>query len=294
MSEFGVVLVGVDGSQVAKDALVFAAREADRRGARLVVAHACRPGTHGDGGLEVRPFAEIVRAESVATLAELYPRLDYQVIQRDTPAADLLVELSAAADLLVVGTHRCGRARGFVLGSVSQRVAAQASCAVVTISGEPEHEDGPVVLGASTTPGGLAALAFACREAALAGAAVRAVRSVTVEGLALFTSAHAPVLDPVSLHAAARAELDTIVGTAAAEYPDVPVEAVVSEQDPFTALLEAAGDASLLVIGSRRGPDSALPHLGPVAAWLLHQAACPLAVVGAGPAAPDPVATTGT
>lgn len=280
MTESGVVVVGVDGSQVAKDALVFAAHEAERRGARLVVAHACRAPEPASNVAEVQPFADILREEAIATLAAVAPHLDYRIVQRDAEPAELLVDLSASADLLVVGTHRSGRLRGFVLGSVSQRVAAQASCTVVTISATPEHPDGPIVLGASATPGGLAALRFACREAALRAVPVRAIRSITVEDWALFTPANALVLSSGVLHDAARSELDTILRTAREEFPDVTIGGAVSERDPFNALLQAAGEASLLVIGSRRGRHSPLPHLGPVAAWLLHQASCPLAVVG--------------
>lgn len=280
MSEYGVIVVGIDGSEVAKDALVFAAHEAARRGSRLVVAHACRPAGPAHTDTEVQPFAEIVREEAIATIAAIEPHLDYHIVQRDTDAAELLVALSAEADLLVVGTHRSGRLRGFVLGSVSQRVAAQAPCTVVTISGAPEHQDGPIVLGASATPGGLAALRFACYEARLRGVPVRAVRSITVEDWALFTPANALVLSAGVLHDAARSELDRILHAARTEFPDVTINGAVSERDPFTALLQAADEASLLVIGSRRNQHSPLPHLGPVSAWLLHQASCPLAVVG--------------
>lgn len=280
MAESGVIVVGIDGSEVASEALVFAAHEANRRGCRLVIVHACRTAEPASPAAEVRPFADIVREEAAATVAALYPRLEYQIVQRDADPAALLVRLSAAADMLVVGTHRSGRLRGFVLGSVSQRVAAQATCTVITISGAAQHDDGPVVLGAAATPGGVAALRFACREAALRGVPVQAIRSITVEDWALLMPANALVLGAGVLRDAARAELDRILQTARHEYPDVAISGTVSERDPYTALLQAATDASLLVIGSRRSQQATLPHLGPVAAWLLHQAACPLAVVG--------------
>lgn len=280
MTETGVVVVGVDGSKVANDALVFAAREAALRGSHLVVANACRSSQSAHPDTEVRPFAEILRGEAAATIADVTPRLAYRIEQRDIDAAHLLITLSANADLVVVGTHRSGRLRGFVLGSVSQRVAAQAACTVVTISGEPEHESGPIVLGASATPGGLAALHFACHEAGLRGTPVHAIRSITVEDWALSTPASALVASPDLLRDAAQSELDQILHTARDEFPNVAITGAISERDPFTALLHAAGQASMLVIGSRRRQQSPLPHLGPVAAWLLHQAQCPLAVVG--------------
>ena len=274
------VVVGIDGSEVANTALVFAADEARRRGARLIVAHAgdvshlARPET------EVRPFAEILCQEAVATVAAVDPQLDCRVVLRAAAPAELLVELAASAELLVVGTHRMGRLRGWVLGSVSQYVAAHARCPVVTISAPPDHDDGAIVLGVSATPGGIAALRFACEEARVRGVPVRAIRSIISEDWALSAPGREMVLGSDILHDAAQAELDRVLAEAKESYPDVSVDGETSNTSPFSALLDAADGASMLVIGSRRGQSSPLPHLGPVAAWLLHQATCPLAVVG--------------
>lgn len=276
----GVVVVGVDGSEVAKQALVFAASEAELRGCRLIVAHACPPAEPDAVPTEVLPFADIVRKEVVATLAAVQPRLDYRIEQRDADPAALLLELGAAADLLVIGTHRSGRLRGFVLGSVSQRVTTQTTGTVVAISGAPERDDGPVVLGASSTPGGLAAMRFAFGEARLRGAAVRAIRCVTFEDWIRYSRGGHVAFGPDGVRDAAAAELDSMLREARAEYPDVSVEAAVCEANAFATLLQASQEASMLVVGSRRGPQSLLPRLGPVSAWLLHQTSCPLVLVG--------------
>lgn len=280
VSGYGVVLVGIDGSEVAGAALEFAANEAHLRGARLVIAHAAGAAERATAENGERPFAEVVCQEAMAKVAAMHPHVECEVVRRDGDPAALLVELGATADLLVVGTHRTGRLRGWVLGSVSQYVAAHALCPVVTISGTPERASGPVVLGASATPGGLAAMRFACEEARVRAVPVRAVRSITTEDWALSGPGYAMMLGADVLHDAAQAELDTVVTTAKELYPDVTISGEVTSANPFTALLVDAADASLLVIGSRRDQEAALPHLGPVAAWLLHQAACPLAVAG--------------
>jgi nucleotide-binding universal stress UspA family protein len=181
----GVVVVGVDRSEVAKAALVFAAREADRRGSRLVVAHAGDLPRREHSERRVEPFGESLSREAITTVAAVAPHVDCRVEVRQADASDLLVELSTGADMLVVGTHRTGRLRGWVLGSVSQRVAAHARCPVVTISGTPTHDIGPVLLGASASPGGLAAARFACEEARVRGAEVRAVRAIRTEDWAV-------------------------------------------------------------------------------------------------------------
>lgn len=279
MSGYGVVLVGVDGSAVSGTALEFAADEAHRRRAGLVIAHA---GTSAsvDPQAVVERFAEIVCREAVASIAARHPDLDSHTVMRVADPGALLVELAASADLLVVGTHRTARLRGWVLGSVSQYVAAHADCPVVAITSTPAHDAGPVVLGASASPGGLAALRFACEEARVRNVAVHAIRSVITEDWALSGPGYAAVIGPDVMHDAARAELDKVLSLAEEEYPDVSLSGDVSTGNPFLDLLKAADAAALLVVGSRRGTDAVLPHLGPVAAWLLHQAACPLAVVG--------------
>lgn len=274
------VVVGIDGSAVAEAALRFAAGEAARRGARLVIAHGGDVHRQVPGHLEVTPYGELVCKEAVETVGDLYPRVECEVVWRDESPGELLVELSVAADLLVVGTHRTGRLRGWVLGSVSQYVAAHAHCPVVTLSGSPEHDDGPIVLGASASVGGLAALKFACEEAARRNVAVRAVRSVTTEDWMLSGPGAQTLIGADVLHDAARAELDKVLAIARESYPDLTITGEVSNASPFADLLNASRGASMLVIGSRRPQDASLPHLGPVAAWLLHQATSPLAVVG--------------
>lgn len=276
MNSQGVVLVGIDRSEVAEDVLAFAAREAHGRGARLMIAHAGSAGPSGDG----QPGSQQICEAALTFVSATYPGQECEVVCRDENPAALLNELSQQADLLVVGTHRTGRLRGWVLGSVSQSVAAHASCPVVAISGPSEHADGPIVLGASPSPGGMAALAFACEQARRVGSQVLAIRSITIEDMAMSGPRNRLILGPDVLHDAARAALDVVVKQAEQSYPDVVVSGTVSSTTPFDDLLAASSQASMLVIGSRRSHASALPHLGPVAAWLLHQAACALAVVG--------------
>lgn len=80
------------------------------------------------------------------------------------------------------------------------------------------------------------------------------------------------------LERAARAGLDTVVAQAARRFPDVRIEGARSTADVFTALQVEAATATMVVLGARRDRAAALPHLAPVAAWLLHQAQCPLAI----------------
>jgi nucleotide-binding universal stress UspA family protein len=61
------------------------------------------------------------------------PPVAVQPLVKEGHAAHVLIEESADADLLVVGTRGYGGFRGLVLGSVSQLVAAYAKCPVVVV-----------------------------------------------------------------------------------------------------------------------------------------------------------------
>ncbi|MGN6605387.1 MAG: universal stress protein [Jatrophihabitans sp.] len=276
MTASGRVVVGVDDSEVALDALRFAAREAQLRDVGLLVVHASGPATD-DAASDPAPVASML---AVASAVAPDVRTEFQAVTGD--AAAVLADLSQDAAVVVVGTHRTGRLRGFVLGSVSQHVAAHARGPVVTVGHAAQAPNGPVIVGAAHTGGGLAALRFAATEARRRGVPLRVVRAVTAESWAAGGHGYGLTggmngLD--ILESAARVELEHVLRIARQEFPDVAVSGAISSAYPFSALEAASRDASLMVVGTRRDEDAALPHLGPVAAWLLHQSQCPLAVV---------------
>lgn len=140
-----VIMVGVDQSAGAKEALRFAYEEAALRQATLRAVHAWQFGHIGatglEGGLPVvggdpREFRDAAAAALDQTLSEAIPDLgDVEVERRvveGTPAA-VLVEESRAADLLVVGSRGHGGFAQLLLGSVSQQCAQHAACPVVIV-----------------------------------------------------------------------------------------------------------------------------------------------------------------
>jgi nucleotide-binding universal stress UspA family protein len=66
-----------------------------------------------------------------------------------------------------------------------------------------------------------------------------------------------------------------------AEVRGAPLQTVQADDDPAEALLAAAQAAQLLVVGCHHSEDQWSTRLGPVPASVLHQAPCPVIVVGA-------------
>ena len=142
MSEWKTVVVGVDGSPGSRVALSWAAAEAADHGADLVVVnvweHTLLPPA---GSLSVSEkyvpdpsqrtaddLVQVIREE----LGDEPNVLVQPRVKQGTPAK-VLIEESAGADLLVVGTRGHGGFAGLVLGSVSQHAAAYAQCPVTVV-----------------------------------------------------------------------------------------------------------------------------------------------------------------
>jgi nucleotide-binding universal stress UspA family protein len=171
----GRIVVGVDGSPHARTALEWAAAEARLRRAVLQVVHAFHarelvaplyfPSQHALPGTTVAAGAEPAEQDLTATLAdraefeeavrsgaeqllegllgELEEPLDGVQVQRtvveDRHPAEALVELSADADLLVVGSRGRGGFSEMLLGSVSHACVLHAVCPVVVVPGRRDE-----------------------------------------------------------------------------------------------------------------------------------------------------------
>jgi nucleotide-binding universal stress UspA family protein len=134
--------VGVDGSEGSRKALTWAAAEAANHGADLVVLnvweHTLPPPT-GSVSVSEHYVPESSQRTTEELLQEITeelgenPPVAVQPRVKQGNAARVLIEESADADLLVVGTRGRGGFRGLVLGSVSQHVAAYARCPVTVV-----------------------------------------------------------------------------------------------------------------------------------------------------------------
>jgi nucleotide-binding universal stress UspA family protein len=137
-----VIVVGIDRSETAKEALRFALHEAVLRGTRLRVVHAWSMApmieVTGPGMVppydpdQVRASAEEALRSTVAAVAGDRAAEIEQVLA-EGPAGDAILEHAKDAELIVVGSRGYGAVRGFIIGSVSQRVLHEARCPVVVV-----------------------------------------------------------------------------------------------------------------------------------------------------------------
>ncbi len=135
----GRIVVGVDGSEGAADALRWAAEEARLRGATLDVVYAWAfPYLSEVSTVAVlnvdyeKEAAELLAGVVRDTLGDDPAVPVEQVAVQDAPAHALTTR-AEGADLLVVGSRGRGGFTGLLLGSVSQQVAHHAPCPVVIV-----------------------------------------------------------------------------------------------------------------------------------------------------------------
>ena len=142
----GRVIVGVDGSETARKAVRWAAREAKLRGMKLELVSAWEIPIYsyaygyGFGPAISEEMMKSLTERAEGHLAEALDeaRAEAREVQIETIAvegqpAKVLVEVAKSADLLVVGSRGLGGFRELLLGSVSQQCAQHATCPVVIV-----------------------------------------------------------------------------------------------------------------------------------------------------------------
>ncbi|MFF8017989.1 universal stress protein [Streptomyces sp. NPDC007929] len=294
------VLVGVDGSEGAGAAVGLAAREATLRGVPLRLLHASPrlPGAVVPAPAQhrLRDIGARLLRRTVADLTERFPDLRVESAQSDDAPAGALVAAAGDAGLLVAGMRGTGGFEGLAVGSVALRAAAAAPCPVVLVphrpgtftqEGRSAHGSGRVVLGfdAHRPVGEVADFAFSAADAH--GARLHVVQawalpaeSVSPRTLVVTEEDRADWEDQEVLR------LSDVLRPWREKYPGVSVVSDLVLLHPAEGLLNASGDADLLVVGRRTEPSAAEGRLGPVAHAVLHHARCPVAVVPYGGVVP--------
>lgn len=267
------ILLGYDGSPGSEEALGWAAREARSRGSVLTACLAWAPG-YPASATEVAMFArrsgERTLVQGLRHAQDLMGSGEIRPLLADGPAATALCELSGDAEMVVVGSRGQGGLAGLLLGSVSSQVAAHAHGRVVVVRGHWQrvagHIAAPIVVGTEGSAPSVAAVEFAFEEAALRGTSLVAVCAL----------ADAPGV--LGGSGQIRRDFEDLITRAEKGHPGVTVCRQIAEGSARSALLAAAFEAQMLVVGARGLGGVRGMMLGSVSHTLLQHAPCPVGV----------------
>jgi nucleotide-binding universal stress UspA family protein len=134
-----VIVVGVDGSDASKNALEFAIEEARLRQATLKVTYAYpvidRP-VSGSTGKDYYEQVEVDAKAFIQSLMNSAPAtdgVDAQWLGVPGNPAEVLIEASREATILVVGSRGVGGFMGLLMGSVSNQCVHHSHCPVLVV-----------------------------------------------------------------------------------------------------------------------------------------------------------------
>lgn len=280
------VLVGTDGSAAALHGVRWAAAEALRTGAPLVVAHASPGFVPAGPGLPVIPEsllrdqATTVLTAALGVAREVAPELEVrsEVLEGSRVAA--LARRGEEASLLVLGTAHKGLAERVWSGTTVTGVCARSTCPVVVVRADgpedPVGRRGRVLVGWKG----------AAHGEGLLRAGLELARATSSEVVVLHAWRLAPYYDDVVSDRIGRAEwhdrlgreVEACVGPVAGELPDVPVRVEVVHGQAATALVTASGGADRLLL-LRPAHGGWVHHLGATARAVLREAHCPVEVL---------------
>lgn len=283
------IAVGVDGSERSLDAVGWAAREAERRGVSLLIAHAFiwpllnTPATFaGLGPVEgLRDHAKSLVADAVDAAKKAAPNVEVTTRIETAFPVWLLVEVSRTASLVVIGSRGLGPLGGLLAGATALDLSAHAYCPVVITHGLNRElsEEAPVLVGVDGSRESTAATGAALDFAASRSRPLLVVHVVQSRRRAAV---------PDTAYAKGKKIIRRSLTGWLDSYPDVRIEERVLGGHPVGVLADLSREAVLTVVGSRGRGGFMGMLLGSVSQSLCHHALSPLVIVPTNAGA-DPV-----
>lgn len=265
------ILAGFDGSDVARDAALWAAAEADALGCPLVLARSYeRPIKVGEltwtpVGLPPDDARAWHCGDSLRILAARchadFPELDVRCQIRAGHPGEALSKLATEldAETVVLGTRGHGPVARLVLGSTAADLVHLIDRPIVVV--RAAAGPGPVVLGLAGTDTDGPAIDFAFDHAARHDSELLAVHG--------------------QHHTLPAGTLEHVLTPWREQYPSVRVRTEIVGGRPSQALVGRSLGARLLVVGSHHHNAAHRAVLGSISRTTLFHAACPVAVVPA-------------
>ncbi len=279
------IVVGVDGSESAKAAVRWAAREAVMRHVPLMVMHAYTPAIIDghDPRLQERVTkwqrhqGHRIVADALGIVEEVakahMPVLKTDIISsRAVPA---LVDASKDAQLVVVGSTGHGRLDRLVLGSVTMGLCHHSHCPVAVIHGDVglTPDPRPILLGVDGSPASEAATAIAFDAASRRGVGLVALHAWSDAGVYTLLGP-----DWHTFRGAAEEVLAERLAGWQEQYPDVRIERRLVCDEPAYWLTTESDNAQLVVVGSHGRGGFASMLLGSVSTAVAQSVTVPIIV----------------
>ena len=200
-----------------------------------------------------------------------------EIIRRGVPAKSLIAA-SAHADLLVLGTNKTSRLARIIHGTLPLRVAGRARCVTVVVPMDWRPRGFGVVVGWEDDGTADVALEFAAREAERLGMELTIVHAFSMAPALGADEAGAEIVHEELLEARRQA-LVSVAQKVRADYPGIEVRERFEPRSASLALVHAAAEAQLLVVGTHgRGALGGL-ILGSVSHDVLMNMPAPIGVV---------------
>lgn len=284
MSKDTRIVVGVDASGSSDGAIEWAAEEAALRRVPLILAHAVAPPSSDWASQDVTPERMWAAAERLLQVkrddvCDTHPELEVHLELSTAGRYEALLEQAERAALVVVGSHERNVIGRLFLGSTSHFMVTHSRAPVAVIRHRPADRTAPVAIGVDGAESSREALDFAFERAAERGVPLVAVHSWVADvpmGYGMF------VVDSgllTELRIAAEERLTEALKEPSAAHPDVEVRASVVQADAATALVRAAEQAQLLVVGSHGRSGMGRLLMGSVSTNVLHAVETPIVVV---------------
>ncbi len=283
------VVVAIDGGPASTAALDWALERAKGQPVNLELTTVVELGWAPAGGPDddFRPVYERALADATRRVEQEAPNIKKTSYVRRGVPADELVRASESADLLVIGTNKTGVLAGAVYGTLPLRLAAHSRCPVVVVPATWKPKAGNIVAGLEDDATAEVALAFAAGEAVRLGRVLDVVHAWSIP--ATIAVEYGAIIPFDELREAHSAILTEAAGRVRGAHPGLEVREVLEQGPAAMVLVDASGEAELIVVGTHgRGAVGSL-FLGSVSHDVLLNLTCPVAVIPRPERLPDPV-----
>lgn len=275
----GRIIVGVTGAPVARRAVDWAVARAaqTRQPVELIAVVGGAIGAVGEA--EVLGAAQTAAQQLLDGEAARIQGVEVTTrVASGNPIA-VLVEASADAAMLVIGSDYRGGGTGPARGVHGMRIAAGSKCPVVVVPDRDLGEGAGIVVGVDGSDVSEHAIEFAAAEADRAGETLIAVSVWTPLHTPRTAMEVYPDLYLANMQSAAEETLALSLAGISSRHPDLKVVRRAERGHPSQVLSEIARDARLVVVGTHGRGAVARFLLGSISQELLSHLPTATAVV---------------